>query len=83
MKHIGTVLMKMKGLSMTAALLLLCVAAANAQWDSNSDNGEVIVHLFEWKWADIAAECENFLGPKGFAGVQVRAPVAGFKEGLH
>ncbi|XP_018017055.1 alpha-amylase 1 isoform X2 [Hyalella azteca] len=66
--------MKMKGLSMTAALLLLCVAAANAQWDSNSDNGEVIVHLFEWKWADIAAECENFLGPKGFAGVQTSPP---------
>jgi len=30
------------------------------------------VHLFEWKWDDIAAECENFLGPNGFAGVQVR-----------
>lgn len=30
-----------------------------------------IVHLFEWKWPDIAKECENFLGPKGFAGVQV------------
>ena len=30
-----------------------------------------MVHLFEWKWDDIAKECENFLGPKGFAGVQV------------
>lgn len=30
-----------------------------------------IVHLFEWKFADIAAECERFLGPNGFAGVQV------------
>ena len=30
-----------------------------------------IVHLFEWKFADIATECENFLGPKGYAGVQV------------
>nr|AGE83100.1 AMY [Phlebotomus papatasi] len=35
------------------------------------DNRNVIVHLFEWKWNDIASECKNFLGPNGFAGVQV------------
>jgi alpha-amylase len=34
----------------------------------------VFVHLFEWKWSDIAQECENFLGPKGFAAVQVSPP---------
>lgn len=34
----------------------------------------VMVHLFEWKWTDIAQECENFLGPKGFAAVQVSPP---------
>lgn len=34
-------------------------------------NRTTIVHLFEWKWADITKECESFLGPKGFAGVQV------------
>ncbi len=34
----------------------------------------VMVHLFEWKWSDIAKECENFLGPKGFAAVQVSPP---------
>ncbi len=34
----------------------------------------VFVHLFEWKWTDIAAECENFLGPKGFSAVQVSPP---------
>nr|CAI5854313.1 unnamed protein product [Callosobruchus analis] len=27
--------------------------------------------MFEWSWDDIANECETFLGPKGFAGVQV------------
>jgi alpha-amylase len=32
------------------------------------------VHLFEWKWTDIAKECENYLGPKGFAAVQVSPP---------
>lgn len=32
------------------------------------------VHLFEWNWSDIAQECEQFLGPKGFAAVQVSPP---------
>ncbi|XP_055383835.1 alpha-amylase 1-like [Condylostylus longicornis] len=35
------------------------------------DNRTTIVHLFEWKWRDIARECENYLGPKGFGGVQL------------
>lgn len=29
------------------------------------------VHLFEWTWPDVALECESFLGPAGFAAVQV------------
>ncbi|WP_325309411.1 alpha-amylase family protein [Longimicrobium sp.] len=36
--------------------------------------GDVFVHLFEWRWADVAAECENVLGPAGFAAVQVSPP---------
>lgn len=36
--------------------------------------GDVFVHLFEWKWRDIANECEQFLGPAGFAAVQVSPP---------
>ncbi len=32
------------------------------------------VHLFEWKWLDIAAECESFLGPQGYTAVQVSPP---------
>jgi hypothetical protein len=31
-----------------------------------------MVHLFEWKWDDIAEECENFLGPNGYGGIQVK-----------
>eukprot|EP00094_Tigriopus_californicus_P012854 TCALIF_12429-PA protein Name:"Similar to amy Alpha-amylase (Pseudoalteromonas haloplanktis)" AED:0.41 eAED:0.41 QI:0/0/0/0.25/1/1/4/0/209 len=34
----------------------------------------VIVHLFEWTWGEIARECEEFLGPKGYCGVQVSPP---------
>ncbi|MEO8140757.1 MAG: hypothetical protein ABI742_13970, partial [Gemmatimonadota bacterium] len=36
--------------------------------------GDVFVHLFDWKWTDIATECENVLGPAGFAAVQVSPP---------
>lgn len=35
------------------------------------ENRTVIVQMFEWKWLDIADECERFLGPKGYAAVQV------------
>jgi len=36
--------------------------------------GDVFVHLFEWRWTDIAAECENVLGPAGFTAVQISPP---------
>jgi len=36
--------------------------------------GDVFVHLFEWKWTDIASECENVLAPAGFKAVQVSPP---------
>ena len=32
------------------------------------------VHLFEWDWPRIARECEEFLGPAGYAAVQVSPP---------
>src|SRR2546430_1036615 len=36
--------------------------------------GDVFVHLFEWKWTDIAPECETVLGPAGFKAVQISPP---------
>lgn len=36
--------------------------------------GDVFVHLFEWKWSDVATECERVLGPAGFRAVQVSPP---------
>lgn len=33
-----------------------------------------IVQLFEWKWSDIARECEDFLAPIGYGGVQISPP---------
>ncbi|MBB6119269.1 carbohydrate-binding module family 20 domain-containing protein [Nocardiopsis algeriensis] len=48
-------------------------------------NGDTIVHLFQWNWNSVAAECEDFLGPNGFGGVQVSPPqehvVIPFAEG--
>ncbi len=41
---------------------------------SAQKQGEVFVHLFEWRWPEIAAECEGFLGPNGYAAVQVSPP---------
>jgi alpha-amylase len=37
-------------------------------------NGTAFVHLFEWRWSDVARECETFLGPRGFEAVQVSPP---------
>jgi alpha-amylase len=39
------------------------------------DPGHVaFVQLFEWPWPDVAQECEDFLGPKGFTAVQISPP---------
>ncbi|MEM1238448.1 MAG: alpha-amylase family protein [Cyanobacteria bacterium P01_H01_bin.26] len=34
----------------------------------------VIVQLFEWRWSDIAQECEAWLGPRGYGAVQISPP---------
>jgi alpha-amylase len=36
--------------------------------------GDTFVHLFDWKWTDIASECETRLGPQGWKAVQVSPP---------
>mmetsp|Transcript_4920 Transcript_4920/g.14316 ORF Transcript_4920/g.14316 Transcript_4920/m.14316 type:complete len:576 (+) Transcript_4920:123-1850(+) len=35
---------------------------------------QAFVFLFEWSWQDIAKECEEWLGPKGFTAVLVSPP---------
>ncbi|XP_014482301.1 PREDICTED: alpha-amylase A [Dinoponera quadriceps] len=58
--------------AIVCALLLALLSAAAAYHDPLYVPGHnVIVHLFEWKWLDIAKECEEFLGPIGYGGVQV------------
>uniref|UniRef100_A0A3B4ZL21 alpha-amylase n=1 Tax=Stegastes partitus TaxID=144197 RepID=A0A3B4ZL21_9TELE len=56
-------------------ILVAVFGLSLAQHDAHLKYGRTaIVHLFEWRWADIAAECERFLGPKGFGGVQISPP---------
>lgn len=48
------------------------ISYANAFKKPNYARGRnVIVHLLEWKFNDVADECERFLAPNGYAGVQV------------
>ena len=61
--------MNKKILGATVAALL---GAASQSSLASSENA--FVHLFEWKWDDIAIECEQHLGPKGFKAVQVSPP---------
>ncbi|CAJ0596071.1 unnamed protein product [Cylicocyclus nassatus] len=56
-------------------LLLTAVAADPYEEPHTLDNRQVMVHLFEWKWKDIAAECENFLQYFGYGAVQVSPPM--------
>lgn len=59
----------MRVLVYTLAILSTVVAQKEPHYVPGHDG---MVHLFEWKWHDIANECERFLGPMGFGGVQVR-----------
>ncbi len=57
-----------------AGLLALDMPAAHTPMLTHTTPRTVFVHLFEWTWPDIARECENYLGPQGFAAVQVSPP---------
>ncbi|XP_052870558.1 alpha-amylase 2-like [Anopheles cruzii] len=63
----------MRGL--VCLVLAALTVAVSGQFDTHQwADRSGIVHLFEWKWNDIAQECENYLAPHGFAGVQVSPP---------
>jgi alpha-amylase len=49
-------------------------STAAAAAPRESDPTGVIVHLFEWPWADVARECTSTLGPAGVAAVQISPP---------
>jgi alpha-amylase len=55
---------------------LTIVSTAKPQVQTVTDNAPptTLVHLFEWTWPDVAAECETFLGPNGYKAVQISPP---------
>ncbi|KAM6219043.1 alpha-amylase 1B isoform 3-T3 [Rhynchocyon petersi] len=56
-------------------LLLSTLGFCWAQYTPHTKSGRTsIVHLFEWRWDDIALECERYLAPRGFGGVQISPP---------
>ena len=57
----------MKVLGVIAGLLLSAQGFA-------AEPRTVFVQLFEWPWKSVAEECERYLGPNGFAAVQVSPP---------
>merc|ERR1719295_600351 len=62
-------------LTTTVSFLVLVAGFASADYsDTQCGNKQAIVHLFEWSWDSVARECEQFLGPKGFCGVQISPP---------
>jgi len=67
--------------ALCVTLIIACLAACTEKAqpiDSPGDVPEpprtVFVQLFEWDWPDISRECEDFLGPAGYAAVQVSPP---------
>jgi len=61
-------------LMIVSALLAVVVAASLLTASYGFVNKGASVQLFEWSWNDVAAECESFLGPKGYKAVQVSPP---------
>ena len=49
------------------AFFMMSTSAMAYNWPDRTAQ----VHLFEWKHSDVALECENVLGPLGYAAVQV------------
>ncbi|MFG6487658.1 carbohydrate-binding module family 20 domain-containing protein [Roseateles sp. BYS78W] len=59
-------------LTCTAAATLATFTAPAQALNPNTTS----VQMFEWAWPDIATECTQWLGPKGFGGVQISPPSA-------
>eukprot|EP00095_Tigriopus_kingsejongensis_P000508 maker-scaffold367_size194084-snap-gene-0.49 protein:Tk00508 transcript:maker-scaffold367_size194084-snap-gene-0.49-mRNA-1 annotation:"hypothetical protein DAPPUDRAFT_64687" len=55
-------------------LLSILVGLSHGYHDPHCDGKQVLVEMFEWKWVDVAQECERFLGPAGYCGVQISPP---------
>ena len=67
--------MKTRALAIAAAVALAACGTEVAPTPEVATADPVaFVQLFEWKWPDIARECEEFLGDAGYTAVQVSPP---------
>jgi alpha-amylase len=64
--------------SLASALLAsgLWAGLALSAQAANFNPKDTSVQMFEWGWNDIATECTQWLGPKGFGAVQISPPGA-------
>ena len=60
--------------ALLAAALLLGGCGGDVVQEQDEPPRTAFVHLFEWDWPSVARECEDFLGPAGYAAVQVSPP---------
>ncbi len=49
-------------------------AAAEPKAQPDPTREGPMVHLFQWPWESVGNECQDVLGPNGYAGVQVSPP---------
>lgn len=65
-----------RGIGAVLALAMLAACSGPEAAPTTPDDAPrvPIVQLFEWRWDDVAAECETFLGPAGYRAVQVSSP---------
>lgn len=61
-------------IGLMAAVLFCFFTQSTLTFAAPISDRSVLVQLFEWTWKDVALECENFLGPKGFGAAQVSPP---------
>lgn len=64
--------------SLLASAIALCTLGLSAACASAAPMNpkQVSVQMFQWNWDDIATECTQWLGPKGFGAVQISPPGA-------
>lgn len=63
----------LSALAVSIGLGFTAHAQAASEWKPGIPR-TAYVTMFEWNWDSVAKECTNFLGPKGYAAVQVSPP---------
>jgi alpha-amylase len=68
--------------TLAAGCAIFCSALAISTPAYALNPSDTSVQMFRWKWNDIAKECTNWLGPKGYGAVQISPPHAAANLGF-